>query len=133
MAKKSFKLDFRDIRNFEKKLKAEVKDSKKEVQEGLLQAVTFVHGKSIANTRAGVRYTDGVYESGNLRRSLSFDVAERSGTVFISKGLKYPAFVEFGTKRMRPKPFLTVAVSDNIEKIQEIFRKVQTRILRRLQ
>jgi hypothetical protein len=42
------------------------------------------------------------------------------GRVFISKGLKYPLFVELGTRRMRAKPFLSLSLQDNIQNIKDI-------------
>jgi HK97 gp10 family phage protein len=125
MAKKRLKIDFKDVRQFEKKIRQEASNSRNNIEKGLFKAVTLVHREAVNNTRAGVKYTDGVYEVGNLRRSLSFDIISPvAGQVFISKGLKYPSFVELGTKRMRAKPFLSLAVYDNMEKVREIFKAI---------
>lgn len=119
------KIDFSDIRKFEAKLRKEVTNSEKGLKTGLLKATTLVHREAVNNTKAGVKYVDGVHEKGNLRRSLSFDVpSAKYGEVFISKGLKYPLFVEKGTRRMRAKPFLSLAVTDNIGKIRDIINQV---------
>ena len=133
MANKKFKIDFIDVRQFEKKLRNETKDTQNNLNIGLLKAITLIHREAINNTRAGVKYSDGVYEVGNLRRALSFDIISPiAGQVFISKGLKYPSFVELGTKRMRAKPFLSLAVSDNIDKVREIFKTLINKTFKNL-
>ena len=115
------KIDFSDIRDFEKKLRKEVVETENTLKIGLLKAVTLVQREAVNNTRAGVLYLDGVYEVGNLRRALTFDVpTSQYGRVFISKGLDYPKFVERGTRRMRAKPFLSPALTNNISKIKDI-------------
>lgn len=121
---KNVKIDFSDVRKLKKGIKEAVKVSADYERIGLLKAVTLVHREAVNNTVAGVKYSDGIYEVGNLRRSLSFELKDRAGDVFISKGLKYPTFVEFGTKRMRAKPFLSLALYDNIDKIRDIFKTI---------
>jgi HK97 gp10 family phage protein len=122
MAKKGLKIDFSDIRKFETNLRKGIKSSESNLKTALFKAVTLIHREAVNNTQAGVKYADGIYERGNLRRSLTFDIpSPRYGEVFISKGLKYPLFVEMGTRRMRAKPFLSLAVRDNIEKVNKIF------------
>lgn len=123
MAKKT-KIDFSDIRKFEEDLNRQIDQNSNRLKKAVKKAVTLVHSTATKNTKAGVLYSDGVYETGNLRRSLSFDVlSDRKGKVFISKGLKYPLYVEKGTKRMKPKPFLMPAVESQKDKINEIFKK----------
>jgi HK97 gp10 family phage protein len=132
MATKGIKLDFSDVRKFERGLKEAVKMSSDYEKIGLLKAVTLVHREAVNNTVAGVKYSDGIYESGNLRRSLSFELKDRAGDVFISRGLQYPTFVEFGTKRMRAKPFLSLAISDNIDNIKSIFKRIMDKQIKKM-
>jgi len=123
MAKKT-KIDFSDIRHFENDLNKEISAMPNRLRKAVKKAVTLVHSQAVSNTRAGVLYPDGVYETGNLRRSLSFDVlSDRKGKVYISKGLKYPLYVEKGTRRMDPKPFLSPAVEKKREQVNNIFKK----------
>jgi len=127
------KINFSDIKNFEKKLRKEVVESQNNLKVGLLKATTLVQKEAINNTKAGIKYVDGIYQTGNLRRSISFDVpTPRYGEVFISKGLKYPLFVEKGTRRMRAKPFLSLALTDNINKIKEILNIALARTITNL-
>ena len=101
MAKKGLKIDFTDIREFERKVREEARNSGRRMEKGMLKATLLVRNEAVKNTKAGVLYSDGVYETGNLRRSLAFDlISPVKGKVFISKGLKYPTFVEKGTRRM---------------------------------
>ena len=74
-------------------------------------------------------------DSRNLYRNVASWVRSRSGDLQIgvyskdkahSRGLKdpfYASFLEFGTKKMRAKPFMKVAVMENIDKIREIESK----------
>lgn len=125
MAKKGLKIDFTDIRDFERKVREEARNSGRRMEKGMLKATLLVRNQAVKNTRAGVLYSDGVYETGNLRRSLSFDlISPVKGKVFISKGLKYPTFVEKGTRRMRAKPFLEPAVDGSRKEIRAIFKKI---------
>jgi HK97 gp10 family phage protein len=133
MAKTKVKIDFSDIRDYEKRLRKEVKESENRTKIGLLKAVTLVHREAVNNTKAGVKYFDGIYNTGNLRRALSFDlISPVAGQVFISKGLDYPKFVEYGTRRMRAKPFLTPAVYENIKAIEDIFTKLINETIKKL-
>ena len=125
MAKKGLKLDFTDVREFEKKVRDQARTSGSRLEKGTLKATLLVRNEAVKNTRAGVLYADGVYERGNLRRSLSFDlISPTKGKVFISKGLKYPTFVEKGTRKMRAKPFLEPALEGSRQKIKEIYAKI---------
>lgn len=123
MAKSNLKIDFSEIKDFERRLLKSIKESEKQEKYALLKATTLVHREAVNNTKAGVKYSDGVYETGNLRRALSFDIpSPKYGQVFISKGLKYPKFVEQGTRNMRAKPFLMPALTENWKEIRKIWQ-----------
>lgn len=123
MAKKT-KIDFSDIRKFEDELSQAVDRTPNKLKKAVKKAITLVHSQSVRNTKAGTLYPDGVYETGNLRRSLSFDLlSDRKGKVYISKGLKYPLYVEKGTKNMKAKPFLEPAVEKKREEINKMFQR----------
>ena len=124
MAKKGFKLDTKGLREFEKGVRDSIRQAPRERRKYILQAVTLVQREAVRNTKAGVLYSDGVYERGNLRRSLTFDVISPiKGRVFSGKGLKYPKFVEYGTSKMRPKPFLGPAVEAKKDDIKDLYSK----------
>lgn len=133
MASQRLKIDFSDIRKMEEGVRKAVEDSNEYTQVGLLQAITLIQREAVNNTRAGVKYIDGIYETGNLRRSITFEVKPNQASAFISKGLDYPKFVEFGTSRMRAKPFLHIALKENIKKIDEIFDKIIKKQIKRMQ
>ncbi len=50
--------------------------------------------------------------TGNLRRSISYAVSEENGAPvgIVKASAFYAAFVEFGTSRMSPRPFLRPAL-----------------------
>lgn len=133
MPSQRLKIDFSDIRKMEKGVKQAVADSNEYTQVGLLQAITLVQREAVNNTRAGVKYVDGIYETGNLRQSITFEVKQTEASAFISKGLDYPKFVEFGTRRMRAKPFLNLALKENLKKIDEIFDKIIKKQIKNMQ
>lgn len=133
MPSQRFKIDFSDVRKMEKGVRQAVADSNEYTQVGLLQAITLVQREAVNNTRAGVKYIDGIYETGNLRQSITFEVKPTEASAFISKGLDYPKFVEFGTRRMRAKPFLHIALKENTRKIDEIFDRIIKKQIRNMQ
>jgi HK97 gp10 family phage protein len=133
MAKKGIKIDFSDVRAFEKRLRDEARNSKNQLKRGMTKAITLLHRESVNNTKAGVLYFDGVYERGDLRRSIAFEVPKPdTGIVFISKGLKYPTFVEKGTRRMRAKPFMLPALTSSAMDIAQTFEAVLKKSIRNL-
>jgi len=50
------------------------------------------------------------HRTGNLRNSISH--AEDDDSAYIGTNIKYAPFVELGTSRMNPRPFLRPAASD---------------------
>jgi HK97 gp10 family phage protein len=53
------------------------------------------------------------YKTGNLRRSISLDLVESSPTrvvVAIGTDVEYAPWLEFGTSRMTPRPYLRPAL-----------------------
>ena len=57
---------------------------------------------------------------GVLARSISFEVDESSLSLTIFAAARYARFLEYGTRRMRPRPFLTRSIEDNQQKITDL-------------
>jgi HK97 gp10 family phage protein len=47
--------------------------------------------------------------TGNLRNSIQTDVESDGLTAHVGTGVEYAAYVEFGTRRMAPRPYLAPA------------------------
>ena len=45
-------------------------------------------------------------QAGHLRRTITYEVDEATATARFGTNLLYGKFLELGTKRMRPRPFL---------------------------
>ena len=86
-------------------------DEKKE--EILTEAGRFVTGE--AKLRAPV-------DTGDLRKSIK-EVMYDDMTIQIGTSVEYSEYVEFGTSRQSPQPYLLPAYEENLENIKRIMRK----------
>lgn len=60
-------------------------------------------------------------DTGNMRRSTTFDVADENEVdVGVTPDAPYAVYVEKGTSKQQAQPFLEPAVTDNVDKLQEI-------------
>lgn len=62
-------------------------------------------------------------DTGTLRRSVTYQVDENELVGYVGSNLKNPpygAYLEFGTSRMKPRPWLKPATEKSMEKIKEI-------------
>jgi HK97 gp10 family phage protein len=67
--------------------------------------------------------------TGTLQRSIMFTGGE--GEYTVGSRVHYASFVEYGTSRMRPKPFLTPALLWNISVLKEALLNIVSDCLRR--
>lgn len=89
---------------------ASVNDRKK-------QALTA--GATIVEAEAKVRAP---VDTGQLRGSIGYEVGEseaKIGTI-----VDYSIFVEFGTSRQRPQPYLRPAIDENTDKIKQVMADI---------
>jgi len=63
------------------------------------------------------------FKTGTLRNSIDYEVEEENKLVRIGTNVEYAAFLEFGTKFITPRFFLTHAYNESIPKIRQIFMK----------
>ena len=81
----------------------------------------FVVGE--AKPRTAVR-------TGNLRDSIDYIVQEALKKVIIGTNVEYALYVEKGTSKMRAQPYLTPALEENKQRIQELAAEYLGRGLR---
>lgn len=89
---------------------ASVNDKKK-------QALTA--GATIVEAEAKVRAP---VDTGQLRNSISYEVGEseaKIGTI-----VDYAVYVEYGTSRQRPQPYLRPAIDENTDKIKQVMTDI---------
>lgn len=60
-------------------------------------------------------------DTGQLRSSISIRVFKDAGEVFTN--VEHGLYQEFGTVKMSPQSFMRPALSENTQKINEIFKK----------
>lgn len=81
----------------------------------LINSITFSTKKNPAN-RSYV-YDDG--EIGGTGTTASHG-GEQDGTVYVGTNVEYAAYVEMGTSRMRPYPYLKPAVVDHVQEYKKL-------------
>lgn len=63
-------------------------------------------------------------DTGRLRNSITHEVATSEEAVYISTNTEYAVFVELGTHKQRPQPYLRPAVADHLDEYQAIANNV---------
>lgn len=58
-------------------------------------------------------------DTGNLRASLTKEVSDRELYAVVGTKVHYAPYVEYGTRRMRPKPYLKPAFYENEKDIRQ--------------
>lgn len=61
--------------------------------------------------------------TGELRRSIDFEVKENEEAVYVGSNISYAVFVETGTSRSQAYPFLRPAVEEHLSDFKEIAEK----------
>ena len=62
-------------------------------------------------------------DTGNLRSSISHKVTTNKATIFVPQSVSYGVFVEYGTSRQAPQPYMEPALRENKAKIISIFKR----------
>ena len=81
------------------------------IEEGLEKSAWLVHGD--ATNRAPV-------DTGNLKTSISVGPIEKSSATVFVDDVGYDKYVEFGTVKQAPQPYLRPALDENKAKINAI-------------
>lgn len=58
--------------------------------------------------------------TGNLRNRITHEVLTGENAVVIGERLSYAPFVELGTSRMKPRPFLKPAIVNNVDEYKKL-------------
>lgn len=82
-----------------------------DILEGSMESIILSAGESVKSSAQGLCPVD----TGRLRESI--DVRTDGNKAIISANTDYAAYVEFGTSKMPPKPFLVPALIENSDAI----------------
>ena len=61
----------------------------------------------------------GAVDTGNLRRSIEHGV-EGNDTAYVGTNVEYGKYVEYGTSRMKPRPFLKQALTNHLDEYKKL-------------
>lgn len=62
----------------------------------------------------------GYIRTGNLRNRITHEVLTGENAVVIGERLKYAPYVELGTSKMKPRPFLKPAIVNNVDEYKKL-------------
>lgn len=63
-------------------------------------------------------------DTGRLRNSITHEVATNEEAVYVGTNVEYAPYVEVGTSRQRPQPYLRPAVADHLDEYSAIAQRV---------
>lgn len=113
------RVQIKGLKKFRKLVSSLPKSVFSEVQKGIREAAFIVEKKSkIAISTGRTRAID----TGNLRSSIR--VAEvKPFRAEIRPTANYGIYVHEGTRRMRPRPFMTIGLKDSVRDIEKILNQ----------
>lgn len=85
-----------------------------------------------AESRAKEEVTSVVYDTppspnyvrtGNLRNRITHEVLMNENAVVIGERLEYAPYVELGTSKMKPRPFLRPAIENHVDEYKALAEK----------
>lgn len=113
-------------------IKIEITDNSKEVLEAFQNAIdrgleaigASAEEHAIQNVTKVVYDTPerGYIRTGNLRNRITHKVLPDENAVMIGEALEYAPYVELGTSRMKPRPFLKPAVENNKDEYRNLIK-----------
>lgn len=62
-------------------------------------------------------------DTGRLRNSIDYEVKSSENAVYVKTDVNYAGFVELGTSRQKPQPYLRPAVSNHIDEYRAIVKR----------
>ena len=86
----------------------------------------YTHNKNIPH-HPSVEGNPPAVDTGTLRRSITYRVDENEKAGYVGSTIKNPpygAYLEFGTSRMKPRPWLRPALEKSLPKIKEFFASI---------
>ena len=91
---------------------------KQAVNEQLLKAL-----ETIGLVAEGYAIKKAPYKTNRLRGSITHGVSEEEKCAYIGTNVEYAPYVEYGTTKMKPRPFLKPAVVDHIAEYKQIMEE----------
>lgn len=100
---------------------------RKALPDQLKMALTAIGMAGETNAKAHI--TDVVYNTpqspsykrtGRLRNSLTYQVDENDLAVFIGSNVEYAIYIELGSSRMRPRPYLRPAITNHTDEYKRL-------------
>lgn len=121
---------------FAKKMKFLDDSSQKNVAEALGKSALLVHSTAIKSIQkhesSGIKYGNHTAskpgnppnsDTGDLVKSIGFEVDMQNLTAKVGTGLLYGAHLEFGTRNIAPRPWLLPAFRENVDKMAKLIRQ----------
>ena len=62
-------------------------------------------------------------DTGRLRNSITHQVVESEKAVYIGSNVEYTPYVELGTSKQKPQPFLRPAIADHLDEYSAIAKR----------
>ena len=62
----------------------------------------------------------GYVRTGRLRNSITHEVHKDEKAVYVGASVNYAKYVEFGTSKMKPRPFLKPAIVEHVKDYKDI-------------
>jgi HK97 gp10 family phage protein len=102
----------------EVKMTSNRKELEKELKEAVERAL-----EAVGLTAEAYAKLDCPVDTGRLRNSISHAVDVNEEAAYIGTNVEYAPYVEYGTRRMAPRPYLKPAATEHGEEYTEIFEK----------
>jgi HK97 gp10 family phage protein len=78
----------------------------------------YIIGAKAADYAAGLAPVD----TGRLKNSLTHEVAMDEKAVYVGTNVEYAPYVEFGTYKQRPQPYLKPAIQNHMDEYKNILK-----------
>lgn len=89
-------------------------------------------GNLVKNEAKDNLLKNGSYRTGNLYNSIESRVEdnEEEAEVKVGTDVEYAGYLELGTSRMQPKPYMYPALKDNVEKVVDKIANALKKVLK---
>lgn len=131
------------LEKIQKRLSELTANQNKELRLGLAESVLMVHGTAVKSIQShqskGIKYgkhtasTEGNppnTDTGRLVRGIDWEVNTENMTALVGTNVKYGPWLEFGTLKMGPRPWLLPAYIKNLKSIKDIMIKAAKEALK---